>query len=150
MEQTILGKTVDAVKKEIKLKILLCVIVALVCLAINLTLLLTYTRELHALFLTLSILIDVAGSWFVFAYVSLVILPKQRLCDLSLSRQEKLSGVVREISEETQKISRIDCRLVKLDDRTVFLPTEGKITLKIGDRVVFYLVNNITVGVDYE
>ena len=150
MKQTILGKSCEAAQQEVKRKIVLCVIIALACLAINAVLLAVYTTQLHTLFLVLNVLTDVAGSWIIFAYVSLAIVPQKRLCDLLLQPTERLQGTVREISEETQKICNLDCRLVKLNDRTVFLPAEGKISVKEGETLVFYLASNVVVGVDYE
>ncbi len=150
MQQTIMGKNSEAAHKEIRRKIWLCVAIGLACLAVNIVLLIIYNYKYHNLFLALNILVDVLGGWIIFAYVSLNILPKKRLFELLIQPAEELSGAVNDISEETQKICKLDCKLIKLGDRTVFLPCEGKICVEMGSKVKLYVVSNIVIGVDYE
>lgn len=150
MQQTVMGKNSEAAQKEIRRKIWLCIAIGCACLAVNIVLLILYNYKYHNLFLALNIVVDVLGCWIIFAYVSLNILPKKRLYELLTQPAEELSGTVDDISEETQKICKLDCKSVKLGGRTVFLPCEGKICVEMGKQLKLYVVSNIVIGVDYE
>ena len=147
MKQTILGEKISSVQHKLRVKIICCVMGGVICLTANIAMFFCASQYTYKWFLAANIISDVMYAWFLLAYISVVILPKRRLCELCLQPSEQIVGQVAQISVVTDKINRFDCYSVKLDERILFLPSDGQIKLTEGKQVTCRVVSNIIVEV---
>ncbi len=146
-KQTILGESVSSAQSKLRTKLIFCILGGVACLAINIALFLCSSQNTYGWFLAVNIITDVLYAWFLLAYVSLVILPKRRMCELCVQPSEQVVGQITQISEHTNKVNMFDCYSVNIDCRTFFLPLDGRIKLTADTQVTCKVVSNIIVEV---
>ncbi len=141
MTQTVLNETPEKVKKNICRTTLFCILLAAVVLGINLLLALCFTERTYLPFLLVNIVLDIAAGCTVIVLLDRI-RPKRTL----LSLQEKAGSTVEyriaSVSETSLRYLDLDCREVKTDGRTLFLPC-GTVTLRAGETYRLRTASNV-------
>ncbi len=149
--KTILCINKDLFCKKLKNQIILTAALGAIAIVLNILLLLLRTDENHFYMYALIVVTDVLYTWFLIAFLELVILPKSRMLELFKGNITMHTGKILSVGENTTKMRKIDCYDILLDEgeaRKLFVP--DTLTLSAGDNVTVGAVSNIVVEVCYE
>ncbi len=151
MKQSIFGSEKAVFIKRLNSRKIICTVLLCTVIAINTVLTVLRTDQNHTLLLWLNIVLDVAAAWFLIGYISLWVLPQQRLLRLCNGTERTFEGTVTSITAQTQRVRHMDCFTVTLDadksQRQLFLPANTALSLTEGDYVQLTTVSNIIVTI---
>lgn len=151
MKYNLLGMPAAKYKNGITVRIVNCVVVALVAVLLNILLTVFRTEATHVAFLIINIVADIVAFCFIFFFVNTQILFRKKLYKLAVQSGEKMSGEITGISELTETISGLECFEISLQDvdlKKVFLAKEGAVPYDLNGKVEVTVVDNIVVDAE--
>lgn len=146
MTTNILGTTPNQFRKMLSRRIHLCIAIISATLMINLFLAANRSNETHHLFLMVNILLDLVSGFFLIYYVQEQILPQRRLFALFSADTEQVEGTITDILPELQRYRGIDCHVICVGERRLFLPADT-VLLQVGQQISARLVYNMILEV---
>lgn len=146
MKTNILGTTPIQHQKMLSFRILLCIATAGMTALINIILVCLRSNATHTLFLMINIALDVASGFFLIYFIQEKILPQRRLYQLFCSNSTHIEGTITDILLEHQCYRKIDCQLICLGERRLFLPADT-ITLQVGEHISARVAFNVILEV---
>lgn len=142
----ILQKSTKAFARELKNESILCISILIATILVNTVVVVLRTDENHYIMLIINIVTDIFSGVFVFAKVTVSILPKYRKYKLFSKKAQTLVGKIVSVSGETLRYMHFDCHEVRVDNRVLFLPADT-IELKVGCKYKMSIVSNIIIEV---
>ncbi len=147
MKQSVFGTNKALFIQKMNREKGMCVAVLCIAIAVNIVLTLLRNEQNHTLLLWLNVALDVAVGWFLIAYISLRIVPRQRLLGLCKGKESAFEGTVCKITAQTQRVRHVDCFTVSFTvaeaERQFFLPANTALTLVEGQHVKLTAVSNV-------
>ncbi len=141
MTQTVLYETPEKVKKNIRRTMLFCILLAATVLGINLLLALSFTECTYLPFLLVNIALDIAAGCVIVA-----LLDRMKPQRILLRLQEKSGDAgehrIASVSKSSLRYLDLDCREVKTENRTLFLPC-GTLELQAGKTYRLRTASNV-------
>lgn len=147
MKYSVLKKSEDEARKELKNNELICGVTIALALILNIVLTLLTNDSTMTLFLVANIVIDVIVGVFVYTYYLEKICTQKKLIHLFDKRRETVFGTVENIDNEICTHLSVECFKVALDSRIVFLPIDS-IELSCGESIVAHCSSNVIVEVE--
>lgn len=147
MRQTLLGIPVEQAKKRCRYYIGACVLLAVLGIVLNITLVVFRTDGNHSVLLFSNIAIDILVGWIITEICLRHIIFIKKLMKLSEKNTTQIVGIVDGISQTTKRYYGLDCLLVTVAKRQMFLPVDGAIILEEGTYYSFEVTSNLITGV---
>lgn len=147
MKYSVLKKSEDEARKELKKNELICGAVIAFALILNVVLTLITNDATMTIFLVINIVIDVIVGVFVYTYYLAKIRTQKKLIHLFDKKRETVSGSIENISNDICTHLSVECFEVTLDSRIVFLPIDS-IELSCGESIVAHCSSNVIVEVE--
>ena len=145
MTQSVLGSHPQTFRKQLHIRIGLCVAAGLFTLGINILLALLRTDSNRIFMLAANIASDILCGCILLYYTQMHLRPKMQLLRLCSRQREQVTGTITGISSQPRRYMDLDCYAVTVNERTVFLPAN---TLELTQQTyTFYLVSNVIVEV---
>lgn len=146
MKTNILGTTPVQYRKKLSFRILLCIVTAGMTALVNVFLVCLRSDATHTLFLMTNIVLDIASGFFLIYFVQEKLVPQHRLYHLFCSSSTHIEGTITDILPEHQCYRKIDCRLICLGERRLFLPADT-IALQVGEHISARVACNVILEV---
>ena len=145
MKHTLLGMPLESYRKRYRTEIFVCGSLVCATLLLNILLCVLRTDRNHVWFLLTNILTDTACGWYVIYRVSTRILVMRRLLLLTQKKRYSICGKIDSVTVETRRIPHLDCMVVLVDGRKLYLPLQGSIRLEEGTSYHLTVVDNVIV-----
>ncbi len=145
MKQSILGRGRAEFERNLAVNKVIVISAILLMIFLNISCTALRNDDNHTLMFVLNIATDVIFGWFSVAWISLKIIPMQRMLRLYDTARDVYSGIVKSASNEATRVRYFDCIEVTAGDdteRTLFLPV-GNVELICGKSYLFKLSSNI-------
>ncbi len=148
MKTNILGKDKKSFDKQLCCNLAISVVLAVVMVVLNVVFSVFRTEENHKVMLAMNIIVDIIIGWILVFFVGYVVLFQNRLKKTYEGGNETVEVAVVFVSEQTERYCGFDCFKVEVnlgDDRVLYLPNAGNMTLTSGERAVLLLSSNVIV-----
>ena len=143
MKQDCLGENQYILEARIRKRIILCVVLILLTVAVNIAIACLRTKENHTLFMLLNMGLDIVVGWFCLWQFDSFIRPYGKLLKLYRKNGSVISGVVEKISTQTRRYYGFDCMTVTVDGHKLFVIDNGCISLEPARQVTVEIVHGI-------
>lgn len=148
MKQTLLPlPRQDMEDKQRKLRAIVLVLL-LAALGINVLLTVLHTRQTHTLMLILNIMTDLAALWTVTYLCTAKLFPMRKLLCLDAKQGQEISGTVEAFPAETERYLGMDCRLVTISGKKLFVVDNGTISFVPSEQVTVFAVQRLVKEVE--
>lgn len=146
MKQTIFSTDRNTCQKNVRRNILLCIVVFCAIVVIHWVCTCLRTEQNHTAMLIANIAADIIGGSFLIAWLSVCVLPQQKLLRFYDRATQEATGEVLEIGSDLIHYIGVNCYEVRLPDRRLFLPADTMV-LTVGELYCFRLKGNLIVEV---
>ena len=143
MNQTVLGENQYLLEEQIRNRIIFCIAALIAAVICNIVLTMFRTPQNHTIFMVLNMALDMAAGWFCIWQLDSFILPYKKLLKLYRKAGTTVSGIVEEISTQTQRYYGFDCIAVTVDGHKLFVVDNGTISLEPMRPVTLEVVHGI-------
>lgn len=143
MNQTVLGENQYLLEEQIRNRIIFCTAALIAAVICNIVLTIFRTPQNHTVFMFLNMALDMAAGWFYVWQLDSFILPYKKLLKLYRKTGTTVSGIVEEISSQTQRYYGFDCIAVTVDGHKLFVIDKGTISLEPGQPITLEVVHGI-------
>lgn len=143
MNPTVLGENQYLLEERIRNRIILCAAALAAAIVCNIILTIFRTPQNHTIFMLLNMALDMAAGWFCVWQFDSFILPYKKLLKLYRKTGTTVSGIVEEVSSQTQRYYGFDCIAVTVDGHKLFVVDNGTISLVPAQSVTLEVVHGI-------
>lgn len=148
---TLLNCDTQLYSKKLATRKGIAIAVAVITVILNVLLSVFRTDNTHTAFLVINILADIACGWFEIAWYLFAISMQNKILKLATANAkltQSVSGTVTDVSEDTQVVSKLQCRRVTVEGdetRIVFVVDGSGIALECGAKYSVTTVDNIAI-----
>jgi hypothetical protein len=150
MKNNIFGNDITLHKKLIHKRVLCCILSVFSLIVLNVILLIFRNNIGKILSLVINVLLDIIGLSLITFYYDFNVSNELKILKLFNQKAYVEKGLISEISTTTIMYNKLECYIVKINNKKYYTPIQSKIEFVLDRNVVINTVKEIILEVSYE